>query len=119
MADYKSSFTGPQIDQGISKANTAVQQEAGKGLSTNDYTTADKEKLAGIDMSTKQNVLVSGENIKTINNQSILGSGNIDIQGGGGTSDYSDLTNKPSINDVELSGNKTSEDLGITDTSSR
>lgn len=33
----------------------------------------------------KQNTLVSGTNIKTINNQSILGSGNIDIAGGGGT----------------------------------
>lgn len=32
----------------------------------------------------KQETLVSGENIKTINGQSILGSGNIDIQGGGG-----------------------------------
>ena len=29
--------------------------------------------------------LVSGTNIKTINNQSLLGSGNIDIQGGGGS----------------------------------
>lgn len=33
--------------------------------------------------------------------------------GGGGTTDYTDLTNKPSINGVTLSGNKTSEDLGI------
>ncbi len=33
--------------------------------------------------------------------------------GGGGTSDYSALTNKPSINGIELNGNKTSEDLGI------
>lgn len=31
----------------------------------------------------KQDALVSGTNIKTINNESILGSGNIDIQGGG------------------------------------
>lgn len=31
----------------------------------------------------KQDALVSGTNIKTINNQSLLGSGNIDIQGGG------------------------------------
>ena len=30
----------------------------------------------------KQDTLVSGTNIKTINNTSILGSGNIDIQGG-------------------------------------
>ena len=31
----------------------------------------------------------------------------------GGTSDYTDLTNKPSINSVTLSGNKTSTDLGL------
>ena len=34
-------------------------------------------------VSGKQDTLVSGTNIKTINNESILGSGNIDIQGGG------------------------------------
>lgn len=34
-------------------------------------------------------------------------------ESGGGTSDYSQLTNKPSINGVTLSGNKTSADLGI------
>lgn len=33
--------------------------------------------------------------------------------GGGGTSSYSDLTNKPSINGVTLSGNKSAHDLGI------
>lgn len=33
--------------------------------------------------------------------------------GGGGTSDYNDLTNKPSINNVTLTGNKTTSDLGI------
>ena len=31
-----------------------------------------------------------------------------------GTTDYADLTNKPSINSIELSGNKTLADLGIT-----
>lgn len=36
--------------------------------------------------------------------------------GGGGTSDYTDLENKPSINSVTLSGNKTSSDLGVQDT---
>ena len=35
-------------------------------------------------LSTKQDTLVSGTSIKTINNESILGSGNITIQGGGG-----------------------------------
>ena len=41
-----------------------------------------REAIAG-----KQEELVSGENIKTINNISILGSGNIDIEGGEGSSD--------------------------------
>jgi hypothetical protein len=36
------------------------------------------------------------------------------VGGGSGTSDYTDLTNKPSINGVTLSGNKTTSDLGIT-----
>lgn len=35
--------------------------------------------------------------------------------GGGGTDDYSDLTNKPKINNVTLSGNKTSSDLSLQD----
>ena len=39
------------------------------------------------DMAGKQNTLVSGSNIKTINGQSLLGSGNITIQGGGGGGD--------------------------------
>lgn len=59
-----------------------------------------------------QDTLVSGENIKTINDQSILGSGNIEIQGGG-SSDYNDLDNKPSINGVELENNKSLDDLDI------
>lgn len=38
----------------------------------------------GVHDDTKQDLLISGENIKTINNTSLLGSGNINIQGGGG-----------------------------------
>lgn len=34
-------------------------------------------------------------------------------ESGGGTTDYTNLSNKPSINGVTLSGNKTSADLGI------
>ena len=33
--------------------------------------------------------------------------------GSGGTTNYDDLTNKPSINGITLTGNKTSIDLGI------
>ena len=41
---------------------------------------------------TKQNTLVSGENIKTINSQSILGPGNITISGGDGVSSLNGKT---------------------------
>lgn len=40
----------------------------------------------------KQDALVSGTNIKTINNESILGSGNIAISGGGGSAEYPSQT---------------------------
>ena len=33
--------------------------------------------------------------------------------GGGGTLNYNQLSNKPQINDVELTGNKSLHDLGI------
>ena len=39
------------------------------------------------EVSAKQDTLVSGTNIKTINGNSILGAGNIEIQGGGGGGD--------------------------------
>ena len=41
-----------------------------------------------------QEALVSGTNIKTINNESILGSGNITISGGGDVSGKEDKSNK-------------------------
>lgn len=44
----------------------------------------------------------------------IINFSNLGGGGGGGTSDYSQLSNKPQINGVTLSGNKTSQDLGIT-----
>ncbi|MDD6581625.1 MAG: hypothetical protein PUF10_02960 [Bacteroidales bacterium] len=62
-----------------------------------------------------QEKLVSGLNIKTVNNESLLGGGNIDIQGGGGTTNYEELENKPQINGVELSGEMDSEDLSLAD----
>ena len=68
---------------------------------------------AGTSYHSYQKQLVSGTNIKTINGESILGEGNLEIYGGGGTTDYTQLTNKPQINSVELSGNKSLSDLGI------
>lgn len=42
-------------------------------------------------LNTKQDTLVSGINIKTINNQSILGSGNITLEGGSGSGGGGDI----------------------------
>lgn len=44
-----------------------------------------------------------------------MGTGNkaSDILSGGGTTDYNDLNNKPTINNIELTGNLTSSDLGL------
>ena len=65
------------------------------------------------DISGKQDKLISGETIKTINNQSLLGSGNITITSESGTTDYNALDNRPKINNVTLSDNKTLDELGI------
>lgn len=54
-----------------------------------------------IDIEGKQNTLVSGTNIKTINGESVLGSGDIVISGGGST-DWNDITNKPTIPTLQL-----------------
>ena len=59
---------------------------------------SDKSKLDGIDLSTKQDTLVSGTNIKTINGTSLLGSGDITIEGGSGNVDLTDYYTKSETN---------------------
>ena len=56
---------------------------------------ADKSELTG-----KQDTLISGVNVKTINNQSILGGGNIEIQTSTGETDLSDYYTKEEINET-------------------
>lgn len=61
-------------------------------------------------ISIKQDTLVSGTNIKTINGNSILGSGNISIQGGSGGSTVSvsqTLTNGAEIGSISVDGTAT------------
>lgn len=63
------------------------------------------------ELDSKQATLVSGTNIKTINNTSILGSGNIDIQGGGSSytaGDGIDITNNVISADIATSVSSTS-----------
>ena len=67
--------------------------DAEGGNLSNYYTKGETDTLLG----EKQPTLVSGTNIKTINNESLLGEGNIDIQGGS------------SVNVVQATGTSTSD----------
>lgn len=78
-----------------------------KKLSTGKFATQEQLKH-------KQDTLVSGQNLATINGKSLLEGGDIIISGGEeGISDYSALSNKPKINNIELSGNKYLDELGV------
>ena len=98
--------TGPQGEQGP-KGDTGVQGATGeqgpKGdtgpAGTTDYNDlSNKPDLSvyatNTDLATKQDTLVSGQNIKTVNNQSLVGSGNITIQAG----DNHDLADEATAN---------------------
>ena len=86
------------------------------GIPASDLSDAVQNSLNKAD--TSQPLLVSGTNIKTINNQSLLGNGNLDINGGISSWDeiedkpdlatvatsgsYNDLSNKPTIPDAQI-----------------
>ena len=82
-------LTQTQYDALVDKDPTTfyIITDATAGDLTQYWTSAQTQSAITSAVSTKQDTLVSGTNIKTINNESILGSGNIDIQGGGGTVD--------------------------------
>lgn len=82
-----SSYTVTSNNMGYSRANFLSIDYNGSNVftPTNNNHPANK-KYVDDNIATKQDVLVSGTNIKTINNQSLLGSGNITISGGGGGS---------------------------------
>ena len=75
---------------------------------------ANQEAIQGLGTN-KQDKLVSGTNIKTINGNSLLGNGDITLSSSSsGASSYAELTGKPSINGVTISSGDNSLDaLGI------
>lgn len=78
------------------------------------YTIKDAEARA--DIATKQDALPSqsGQSGKFLTTDGSTLSW-ASAGGSGGTSDYDDLTDKPSINSVTLSGDQTGSDLGLVD----
>lgn len=83
---YTKAETDALLDEKQNKGDYATESELTTGLST------------------KQNTLTAGAGI-TIQNDVISAST--------GTTDYADLENKPQINSITLSGNKSLSDLGI------
>lgn len=65
----------PYLENLEQTINTKVDKESGKGLSSNDYTNEEKAKVSKS---------VAEDDLKTINGESIVGSGNIEIKGGSG-----------------------------------
>lgn len=111
--DYNSKYTGEEVEVKLDaidgkqdeisdldtiRSNAEKGAEANRILSNTEFATAEQisglaDTLANVELDiynlsnevgTKQEYLVSGTNIKTINGQSLLGSGNINIEGGEG-----------------------------------
>lgn len=100
---YVTNASGNQSTLSYSQSNSAdsiAQRDADGQIVVNQTPTANdhaaSKKYIDDGLSDKQAVLVSGTNIKTVNNQSLLGSGNIDIQTGSGSSlpDMTDQSGK-------------------------
>lgn len=96
-------YTSAQTDTAISNATSglastnyvdnAVSGKVDTSAMTEYYTSAQTDTQITNAVSGKQDTLISGTNIKTINNESILGSGNIVISGGsGGSANIIELT---------------------------
>ena len=91
-------YTRAEVDADINAETTERQkQDSALGGMIAAETAAREQAVAS-----KQDTLVSGQNIKTINGQSVLGAGNIAIQGG--TSNWDDITGKPEFAEVATSG---------------
>lgn len=91
-------YTRGEVDAAINAETTERQkQDSALGGMIAAETAARERAVA-----TKQDTLVSGQNIKTINGQSVLGAGNIAIQGG--TSNWDDITGKPEFATVATTG---------------
>ena len=100
-ADTSTTYTKTEVDTAL---GGKVDKETGKGLSTNDYTTAEKTKL---DYLAEIKSIGTGLNLDSTTGELTATGG-----GGGGTTNYNDLSNKPQINSVTLSGNKSLSDIG-------
>lgn len=86
LGDWNGAMTS--IDAAIKEASQSGGSSISVVQSTGTSNTAVMSQNATTQaLSAKQATLVSGTNLKTINGQSLLGAGNVDVSGGGGTTD--------------------------------
>ena len=117
--------TNNEVVQSILKVNnsgwstvsqsTSIASKEDTSNKTNSYTessvtTYPNTKALVDGLGTKQNTLVSGTNIKTVNNQSLLGSGNITVESGGKADGITTRLN--SNNQTEVIGIYTTQENG-------
>lgn len=79
-ADKSTTYTKTEVDTALNGKQDTLTFD---NTPTQDSTNPVKSGGVYTSLSDKQDILVSGTNIKTINNETILGSGNINISGGG------------------------------------
>ena len=93
VTDKPVTFTPTLHNHPVSEVTGLQSALGGKANSTHTHAISDVTGLQTA-LDGKQDTLVSGTNIKTINGDSLLGSGNLVISGGGGggTSDHGALT---------------------------
>jgi hypothetical protein len=84
----KSNWNGKQAALGFTPENVSNKKTT---LTDNSDTYYPSQKAVKIAVDAKQDTLVSGTNIKTINNESILGSGNLVVTGSGEVNTASNL----------------------------
>lgn len=94
-------YTAEEIDRRLGKVDdiptkTSQLENDSKFITADDLPSVElPENIATLDdVAKKQDQLISGENIKTINGQSVLGNGNISIEGGNGNVDLSGYVTK-------------------------
>lgn len=90
--------------------NLPIPKYTSELINDSDFINSDylKDYVTTAQLDTKQNVLVSGESIKTINGENLLGEGNIEISGGGSNivsltqTEYDELVNTGQIDNETM-----------------
>lgn len=108
--DLSNYYTKTQVN---SLMNNKVDKVDGMGLSSNNFTDQDKLKLNNLEPYVLPVSSVDVLGGVKIDGTSILINDGVISSVGEGTINYNLLENKPSINNIELSGNKSLSDLGI------